>query len=69
MTFNIQQEVYIFSNLKFVFSNMRFTFNNLIFAFKKMKFIKLKSFTFSISNLDVSRETSKSIRKNERYGL
>ena len=39
--FYIQQEICIFSNLKFVFSNMRFIFNNLRFAFNEMKFIKL----------------------------
>ena len=43
----VQQEIYIFSNLKFVFSNVRFIFNNLRFTFDEMKFIKLKSFTFS----------------------
>ena len=39
--FYIQQEIYIFGNLKFVFSNMntlRLEFNNLRFAFNEMKF-------------------------------
>ena len=67
--FYIQQEIYIFSNLKFVFSNMRFIFNILGFAFKETKLIKLKSFTFSKPNLDVTKYTSKSIRQNERSGL
>ena len=54
--FYIQQEINIFSNLKFVFSisNMRFIFKNLRFAFNEIKFIKLKSFTFSKPNLDVT---------------
>ena len=67
--FYIQQEIYIFSNMKFEFNNMRFIFNNLRFAFNKMKFIKLKPFTFSKPNLDVRKYTIKSIRKNERSGL
>ena len=67
--FYIQQEIYIFSNLKFVFSNMRFIFNNLRFVFNEMKFIKLKPFTFSKSNLDVTKYTIKCIRQNERSGL
>ena len=68
--FYIQQEIYIFSNMKFVFSNMRFIFNNLRFAFNEMKFIKLKPlFTFRKPNLDVTKFTSKSIRQNERSGL
>ena len=46
----VQQEIYIFSNLKFVLSNVRFIFNNLRFAFNEMKFIKSKSFTFSKPN-------------------
>ena len=60
--FYIQQEIHIFTNLKFVFSNMRFIFNNLIFAFNEMTFIKLKSFTFSKPNLDITKDASKSIR-------
>ena len=48
---------------------MRFILNNLRFAFNELKFIKLKSFTFSKSNLDVTEYTSKSIRQNERSGL
>ena len=48
---------------------MRFIFNNLRFAFNEMKFIKLKSFTFSKPNLDVTKYTSKSIRQNEKSGL
>ena len=67
--FFIQQEIYIFSNLKFVFSNMRLIFNCLRFAFNEMKFIQLKSFTFSKPNLDIMKHTSKSIRQNERSGL
>ena len=55
--------------MKFVFSNMRFIFNNLRFAFNEMKFIKLKPFTFSKPNLDVTKYTIKSIRQNERSGL
>ena len=69
MTFNIQQEIFILSNLEFVFINMIFIFNNLIFAFNKMKFVKLKSFRFSKPNLDVTKDRSKSIRKNERHSL
>ena len=34
-----------------------------------MKFIKLKSFTFSKHNLDVTKYTSKGIWQNERSGL
>ena len=49
--FYIQQEIYIFSNLRF--------------SFNKIKFIKLKSFTFSKPNLDVTKHTSKSIRQND----
>ena len=60
--FYIQQEIYIFSNLKFVLSNMRFIFNSLRFAFNEIKFIKLKSFTFSKPNLDVTEYGSKSFR-------
>ena len=67
--FNIQQEIYIYSNLKFVFSNMRFIFNNMRFAFNEIKFIKLKLFTFSKPNLDATKYTFKSIRQNERSGL
>ena len=63
--FYIQQEIYIFSNLKFVFSNMRFIFNNLRFAFNEMKFIKLKSFTFSKPNLDVTQYTSKAFGRTK----
>ena len=55
--------------MKFVFSNMRFIFNNLRFAFNEMKFIKLKPFTFSKPNLDVTKYTIKSIRQNKRSGL
>ena len=60
--FYIEQEIYIFSNLKFVLSNMRFTFNNLRFALNEMKFIKLKSFTFCKPNLHVTKFTFKSMR-------
>ena len=67
--FYIQQEIHIFSNLKFVFSNMRFIFNNLRFAFNEMKFIKLTSFTFSKPNLYVTKYATKSIRQNEKFGL
>ena len=67
--FHIQKEIYIFSYLKFVFCNMRFIFSNMRSAFNKMKFIKLKSFTFSKPNLDVTKYTSKSIRQNEISGL
>ena len=67
--FNIQQEINIFSNLKFVFSPMIFMFSNFRSAFKEMKFIKLKSFTFSKPNLDVTSYTSRSIQHNERSGL
>ena len=56
--FYIQQEIYIFSNMKFVFSNMRFIFNNLRFAFNEMNFIKLKPFTFSKPNLDVTKKNN-----------
>ena len=63
--FYIQQEIYIFSNMKFVFSNMRFIFNNLRFAFNEMKFMKLKPFTFSKPNLDVTKYTIRSIRQNK----
>ena len=34
-----------------------------------MKFIELKSFTFSKPNLDVTKYTSKSIRQSERSDL
>ena len=44
-------------------------FSNFKYAFKEMKFIKLKSFTFSKPNLDVTSYTSKSIQQNERSGL
>ena len=67
--FYIQQEIFIFSNLKFAFSSMRFIFNNLRFAFNKMKFIQLKSFTFSKPNSDVTKYTSKSIWQNKGSGL
>ena len=67
--FYIQQEMYIFSNLKFVFSNMKFIFNNFRFAFNDMKFFKLKSFTLRKPNLDVTKYTSKSIRQNKKSGL
>ena len=67
--FYIQQKIYIFSNLKFVFSNIRFTLNNLRFAFNEMKFIKLKPFTFSKPNLDVTKYTTKSIWQNKGSGL
>ena len=40
---------------------MRFIFNNLILAFNKMKFVKIKSFTFSNPNLDITKDTSKRI--------
>ena len=67
--FYIQQEICIFSNLKFVFSNMRLLFNNLRFEFNKMKFIKLKPVTFSKPNLDVTKDTMKTIWQNERSSL
>ena len=67
--FYIQQEIYIFSNMKFVFSNMRFTFNNLRFVFNEMKFIKLKPFTLSKPNLDVTKYTIQSIWQNKRSSL
>ena len=35
----------------------------------EMKFIELKSFTFSKPNLDVTKYTSKSIRQSERSDL
>ena len=47
---------------------MTFIFN-LRFAFNETKFIKLKSFTFSKPDLDVTKYTSKSIRQNEISGL
>ena len=59
----IQQEIYIFSNLKFIFCNRRSLFKNLRFAFNEMKFIKPKSFTFSKPNLDVTKYTSKAFGK------
>ena len=34
--FDIQQEMYIFSNLEFVFSNMRLIFYDLRFVFNKI---------------------------------
>ena len=64
--FYTQQEIYIFSNLKFVSRNMRFIFDNLRFAFNEMKLIQLRSFTFSKPYLDVTKYTIKSIRQNER---
>ena len=67
--FYIQEKNYIFSNLKFVFSNISFIFNNLSSSFNEMKFIKLKSFTFSKPNEDVTKYTSKSIQQNKRSGL
>ena len=48
---------------------MRFIFNNLRLTFTEMRFIQLKSFTFSKPNLDVTKHTSKSIRQNKRSGL
>ena len=63
--FYIQQEIYIFSNLKFIFCNRRFIFKILRFAFNEMKFIKLKSFTFSKPNLDVTKYTSKAFGKRK----
>ena len=62
------QEICIFSKLKLVFSNMRFIFNNLRFAFNEMKFMKLKPFTFSKPNLDVTKYTIKKLRQNGRSG-
>ena len=56
-------------SLKFVFSNMRFIFNNLRFAFNEIKFIKLKPFTFSKPNLDVTKYKIKKIWHNGRSGL
>ena len=67
--FYIHQEINIFSKLKFIFSDMRFIFNNLRLTFTEMRFIQLKSFTFSKPNLDVTKHTSKSIRQNKRSGL
>ena len=67
--FYIQQQICIFSNLKFVFSNMRFLFNNLRFEFNEMKFIKLKPVTFSKPNLDVTKYTIKTTWQNERSSL
>ena len=48
---------------------MRFIFNNLRFAINETKFTKLKLFTFSKPNLDVTKYASKSIQQNERSGL
>ena len=43
---------------------MRFIFNNLRFAFNEIKFIKLKPFTFSKPNLDVTKYTIKKLWHN-----
>ena len=72
--FYIQQMTFTFNknfaySLKFVFSNMRFIFNNLRFAFNEIKFIKLKPFTFSKPNLDVTKYKIKKIWHNGRSGL
>ena len=48
---------------------MRFIFNSLRYVFNKMKFMKLKSFTFSKPNLDVTKYAFKSIQQNEKSGL
>ena len=48
---------------------MRLLFNNLRFEFNKMKFIKLKPVTFSKPNLDVTKDTMKTIWQNERSSL
>ena len=48
---------------------MRFIFGNLRFAFNKMKFIKIKSFTFNKPNLDATKCTSKNIWQNEKSAL
>ena len=47
--------------MKFALTNMRFIFNNLRMAFNEMKFMKLKSFTFTKPNLDLTKYASKSI--------
>ena len=44
---------------------VRFLLNNLKFAFNEMKFIKLKSFTFSKPNLDVTQYTSKAFGRTK----
>ena len=44
-------------------------FNGLRYAFNKTKFIKLKSFTFSKPNLNVTKYAFKSIQQNERSSL
>ena len=48
---------------------MRFIVGNLRFAFNEMKFIKIKSFTFSKPNLDARKCTSKNIWQNEKSAL
>ena len=63
--FYIQQEIYIFSNLKFVFIKMSFISSNFRFTFNEMKSIKLKSFTFSKLNLDVTKYASKNKRTKD----
>ena len=47
--------------MKFALTNMRFIFKNLRMAFNEMKFMKLKSFTFTKPNLDLTKYASKSI--------
>lgn len=64
----IQQETYIFRNLKFVFSNI-FIFNSLRFGCNKMKFVQQRSLTFSKWNLDKIEHTAKSIWENRKSGL
>ena len=44
-------------------------FNSLRYAFNKTKFNKLKSFTFSKPNLDITKYAFKSIRQNEKPSL
>ena len=48
---------------------MRFILTSLRFAFNEMKFIQLKPFEFSTPNLDVTKNTSKSIFQNQGSGL
>ena len=48
---------------------MRFIFNSLRFEFNEIKFSQLKSITFSTLNLDVTKDTSKSICQSEGSGL
>ena len=48
---------------------MRFIFNRVRFALKEIKFIPLKPLTFSTTNLNETKCTSKSIYQGKRSDL